>query len=319
MASSSSVHVKTPVHSHPLSAHEISSHGRRSRGRQDADAISTSNTGPTTSYFTLKAQSEAQNRDSSSRNVNGTGAKSGDVSNWDGSVRGYSKAEKRSIEAQDLPSNSLNMLWDRPGISPPSFMLGATHDPGSITHGPSNWRSPSLLSEETGEPSTAAKILTHRWHEYSDDSIQAKLSSIESSSDASKHPHHTTIRALSSALHNLSLVCTELEENHRMLQQKEDARRKRAGELMKELQPSERDIARRVIQSIFTDDDERVHQVQRQQSRMVKINVIFSFYIILILLEVAYRIPNGSHFRRSIAFLERARRFCNSFHHSYFL
>lgn len=61
----------------------------------------------------------------------------------------------------------------------------------------------------------------------------------------------------------------ELEESRRVLQEKEIARKHRAEVLMTELQPSERDIARRVIQSIFTDDDEDRHQVRRQHSLMV--------------------------------------------------
>jgi hypothetical protein len=143
-----------------------------------------------------------------------------------------------------------------------------------------------LPDEEVEEPS----ILSHKWHEYSDDVIHATLSSSESSS-------HTAIRALSSALSKLSRVCVELEENHRILQQKEDARRKRAEELIRELQPSERDVAKRVIQSIFTDDDERVHQVRRQQSRMVSRYqmdlslVFFDPYIV----EVYYRVTHRGH------------------------
>lgn len=292
-SSSSSTHLKTPVHSHPLSADE---RGRRSRGRQDADAITTSNGGPKTSYFTLKAQSEAHSKDSISRNVNGTETKTGNVSNWDGSVRGYGKAEKRQlIEGQDLSPNSLTVLWDQSGLRPsPTLVAGAADDSQALAV--LNWRSLKLSSEGTGDPSTTTQVLSHRWHEYSDDSMQAKLSSIESISETSRHPHHTAIRVLSSALHNLSQVCTDLEENHRVLQQKEDARRKRAGELMKELQPSERDTARRVIQSIFTDDDERVHRVQRQQSRMVRNNFRFLNFIKLNTLEVTYRILDGSHF-----------------------
>ena len=58
-------------------------------------------------------------------------------------------------------------------------------------------------------------------------------------------------------------------ESLRVIQEKERARKQRAEELMKELQPSERDIARRVMQSLFTDDDEGMHNVERSQSQMV--------------------------------------------------
>jgi hypothetical protein len=63
----------------------------------------------------------------------------------------------------------------------------------------------------------------------------------------------------------------ELELGRKVLQEKEAARRTRAEAIMNELQlVSEREIARRVIQSIFTDDNEEEHHVHRQQSLMVR-------------------------------------------------
>lgn len=261
-SSSSLIPPKTPVNSHPLSADEISSRGRRSRGKQDVES-SSSNGRPSTTYLTLKAQSEAQLGD----NVSSIRSATAPKSNWDGSVRGYGK--RKSVEGRNLSSSSLNALWDRSSLVPPAFSIGSPYDSGPSPRLSPNWRSPKLpLHEEEPLDSTTAssQVLSHKWHDYSEDIIQAKLSSID---DASSHPHHTAIRVLSSALHNMSRVCSELEENHRVLQEKDDARRKRAEELIKELLPSERDVAKRVIQSIFTDDDERTHQVERQQSRMV--------------------------------------------------
>ena len=51
-----------------------------------------------------------------------------------------------------------------------------------------------------------------------------------------------------------------------VLYEEELARRKRADELLKELEPSEQVIARRLIQSLFTDhdDDENEHNVHRK-------------------------------------------------------
>ncbi len=60
-----------------------------------------------------------------------------------------------------------------------------------------------------------------------------------------------------------------MEESLRVIKEKERARKRRAEELMKELQASDRDIARRVMQSLFTDDDEGIHQVERSQSQVV--------------------------------------------------
>ena len=47
---------------------------------------------------------------------------------------------------------------------------------------------------------------------------------------------------------------------------KELARRKQADELLKELEPSEQVITRRLIQSLFTDDDENEHNIHRKDS-----------------------------------------------------
>ena len=257
-SSSSSVHRKTPAQSHPLSADDISSRGRRSRGKQDIEPESR----PSTTYLALKAQSEVQ-RDHTT--VNGADPKS----NWDGSVRG-----KRKAPDEKDSSNSLSVMWDR---GPYVFATGESRNPGTSPLGSPNWRSPRLVLPDEEDEDTS--ILSHKWHDYSDDVIHATLSSSESSS-------HTAIRALSSALNKLSRVCTELEESHRVLQQKESARRTRAEELMKELQPSERDVAKRVIQSIFTDDDEQIHQVQRQQSRMVSCHQLRSFLAVVCLIPL---------------------------------
>ena len=125
-------------------------------------------------------------------------------------------------------------------------------------------------------PGAASRILATQWHDYSDEAIQSAISSIsvsESPASVSGHPYHTALRVLSSAVHSLTKVRREMEENLRVLQEKEHARRQRALELMKELQGSERDIARRVVQSLFTDDDEGLHKVEQVSfDRMVDPN-----------------------------------------------
>jgi hypothetical protein len=124
-----------------------------------------------------------------------------------------------------------------------------------------------------GLPTSAtSRILSNPWHDYSDEAIQSAISAIsvaESPASISSHPYHTSLRVLSSAVHNLTKIRREMEESLRVIQEKERARRQRAEELMKELQASDRDIARRVMQSLFTDDDEGMHKVERSQSNMV--------------------------------------------------
>lgn len=54
------------------------------------------------------------------------------------------------------------------------------------------------------------------------------------------------------------------------MEEKQRAGRQRAETLLEELLPSEQEVARRVIQSIFTDDDERQHRVERKESLSVR-------------------------------------------------
>ena len=259
----SSHNSKTTVDSHPLSPEEIPSKGRRNR----ATPVQTSNTKPTTAgnYFTLKAQLE--------QDLQGT-------PNWDGSVRGYGKSEKRKSVGGS--STSLSAMWDR---AAPLFVVGS---PQERSLGQPN---PELIV--TGEsdlegvaPAIASQVLATKWHTYSDEAIQTTISNLsasESPTDTPNHPYHTILRTLSSAVHNLSRVRLELEDGRKVLYEKELARRKRADELLKEFEPSEQIIARRLIQSLFTDDDENEHNVHRKQSVMVR-PLLFSRDISLLIL-----------------------------------
>ncbi|KAF8963126.1 rab-GTPase-TBC domain-containing protein [Flammula alnicola] len=251
-----STHIKTPVHSHPLSPEEVPSKGRRSRGQLGSDVRPTSTAA---NYFTLKAQLEQDQSDSP---------------NWDGSVRGYGKVEKRRVievnSGQKGSSSSLAMMWDKPTTTraPPLFVVGSTHDL-ALAQG-----TPEVLitaeSEVDGiDSAVSSQILATKWHTYSDEAIQttiSKISASDSPADASNHPYHTALRVLSSAVHNLSRARLELEVTRRVLREKEMASKARAEELLKELTTSEQDVARRIIQSLFADDDEDEHRVHRKQS-----------------------------------------------------
>jgi hypothetical protein len=126
---------------------------------------------------------------------------------------------------------------------------------------------------EEFDPAVKAQVLETKWHDYSDEAIQEAISSFtttQSPAEASSHPYHSTLRVLSQALHNLSQARLELEQGRLALQEKEKARRARAEAYMNELQlVSEREIARRVIHTVFTDDDELEHRIRRQHSFMV--------------------------------------------------
>ncbi|XP_006458949.1 hypothetical protein AGABI2DRAFT_217774 [Agaricus bisporus var. bisporus H97] len=222
----SSTHLKTPTHSHPLLSEEQPSRGRRRRAATPQSSSKTP-----TNYFTLKAQLEEDTVGQP---------------NWDGSVRGYGHhgrgKHRTDIREQDRPS--ISSLWDS------QQQIGMSD---SDRHG----------------PLVTSHVLATRWHDCSDDAIEgaiSKLTAMESPGDVVHHPYFTALRILASAYHRLLVVRQDLEEHRRGVQDKEDARRRRADELLHELQASDRDTARRVIQSIFTDDDEGVHRVQRKQS-----------------------------------------------------
>ncbi|RPD54813.1 TBC-domain-containing protein [Lentinus tigrinus ALCF2SS1-7] len=241
MASSSTQ--TTPAHSHPLSQDEGPSRGRRSRGKLNEDSPR-----PQTDYFTLKAQLD----DTSMEQTRYTNA------NWDGSVRGYGKGNRRSVKPPPLivvESSSEDVVADTAS----HFEILSDVLPNG---------SAGIMS-----PGTSSKILNTRWHDYSDDAMRAAVSDLASSSQdiPVDHPCYPIIRVLSSAVHNLTRARQELEDSRRELIEKEAARKERGKQLLQELQPFEKDVATRVLQSLFPNDDEttyQVHRVQRQQSVM---------------------------------------------------
>ncbi|TFK73323.1 TBC-domain-containing protein [Pluteus cervinus] len=305
-----SIHLKTPVQSHPLSPEEVpTTRSRRTRGNGPNDSTSeqksaTATSSPANNYLTLKAQLEQGSTSSGTASPSSATALTagGTISrettihaNWDGSVRGYGRSDREKPNKELLGSSSsagsrlgsttsLVGLWDpghlstSPTSQPPLFIVDGTKakTPSlrpSRRHGR---KGPDLfLSNEADyhgfslSPSTTAELLSTKWHECSDEEIQSNISNVASTSspaDPPNHPYHTVLRVLSSALHNLSQARMELEESRRVLKEKEAARRSRAETLLTELQPSEREIAKKVIHSIFADDDEDTHQVRRQHS-----------------------------------------------------
>ncbi|KAL4074944.1 rab-GTPase-TBC domain-containing protein [Scleroderma yunnanense] len=274
MASSSS-QVSTPVHLHPLSLHGLPpSRGRKSRAVQEA---STDTLVPQNNYFTLKAQLEKLGE--SDIKSSGVGSAQPSTPNWDGSVRGHGKAEwqETNEEHGTLPRHSsvasLPALWHSTA-HPSRFVVASPYDTSHhIPSSPGVSSRANRLSSEGGlsELSTplAAQVLANTWHNYSDEAIQSAISQLnvrESPADGDGHPYHAALRVLSSALQHMSRTCLELEERRKTLEEKQMAGRQRAETLLEGLQTSDRDVARRVIQSIFTDDDEHKHHVERQQS-----------------------------------------------------
>ncbi|PCH42541.1 TBC-domain-containing protein [Wolfiporia cocos MD-104 SS10] len=241
MMSNSSAPVSTPTHSHPLLSDEGPSRSRRSRGKHSAD-----DSRPAPDYFSLKAQLEHSAEEHT---------RHGSHANWDGSVRGYGKGGKRKA-AKPAP---LIVVESTSGhIATPST---DTYDSLS-----------SLLSgqsEGEGTSTTDSDILLTKWHDMPDDMIDSAVSRYNDAAPQSSipsYPYHNIIRALSSAVHNLSKMRRELEESRKLLQEKEAARQERTRLLLKELPASEQEVAKRILQSLFPDDDEEEHDVHKQHS-----------------------------------------------------
>ncbi|KAF9223253.1 TBC-domain-containing protein [Gyrodon lividus] len=281
---SPSLQASTPVHLHPLSPDELPpSRGRRTRALTQDSNSEIPTLKPQNSYFTLKAQFEKFS-DAETNGTTTTITSSHSTSyarpSWGGNVRGRrgSFSGEQGVE-RTTSTTSLSALWRGSPRSvhaqPPRFVVAPPYDanhlipPGTIApRAATNMSLSEGGSTELSSP-VAAQVLAHTWHDYSDEAIQSaisRLSDVESPSDADSHPYHTALRILSFALYHSSHVRLELEESRKLLEEKQIAGRQRAETLLEELPPSERDAARRVIQSIFTDDDEGRHHVERRES-----------------------------------------------------
>ncbi|KAI5892609.1 TBC-domain-containing protein [Schizophyllum commune H4-8] len=240
----------TPVRSHPLSPDELpsSSRSRKSRSSSKQQAAGSSSTAdlttPSATYFSLKAQLE---KDGGAR--------------WDGSVRGYSaRTEKPKSAASGAAHDRLTTMWDRPAP-----LLFVNQQPAALPTSPPRTPRPGALvpSEviDVNEASTplAPQIVSTRWHEYSDEAIQAAISSFseaETPAEVSRHPYHPVIRVLSQALHKVTRARVELEENRRLLLEREEERLQRAEDFLKGLDTPEQDVARRMMSALYPEKAE---------------------------------------------------------------
>lgn len=268
--SSSTLATTTPTRlSHPLSGELTpgSSRSRRTRGRQGSDASRTAST-----YLTLKSQLQPED------------ANLADGATLDGSVRGLGSrnVERLGGRGRDVSVSTISTIWDRStSQQAPAIIVEQPDSSHSDTVRPPRKDPPFQLHKEylSLDKDATSEVLTTRWHKQSDQAIQSTISKLDfqdPSSDAARHPYHATLRILSSALSNMRKAYKALEDDRALLQEKDAARKARADQLLRELPPSERDVARRILQSLFPDDDEHVHQIQRRQSNLVSLNLISS-------------------------------------------
>lgn len=261
----------TPVHSHPLSPADLPPRSsRNSRASREPDPR------PSANYYTLKAQQE--------RN-----------SDWDGSVRGHRRPERRKSADVFLDSPSPSSVAS-PRVAPLIVVASSTNPPAT----PSRKR-----TADADVDTLTTQVLATRWHEYSDEAIQTAVSKLSASDSpaVSSNPYHLALRSLSLALSNLSRARAELEEQRRKLQEREEERRRRADDLLHELPVAERDTARRVIQAIFTDEEQHKVLRNRKQSFMVKCTFLLLVAAMLLTPRiVAHRILVRGYCGRGSAF-----------------
>jgi len=247
-----SIHLKTPVQTHPLLTEEVTAtRGRRSRQPSAVPGEAK----PKNDYFALKAQLE---QDSASH-----------AATWDGSVRGYgrsgpSRKPSGSPSSRKPPAAS---VFDSPSPvhQPPNLPASGPQENTLGLKSP-----PDFLI--TSEDDSLTPMLATRWHELTDEGIQGAIANVSmaGSYQTDIQRYQAALRTLSAAYQSLCRTHLELEEKRRALVERETARRQRAEEFLKETQPSELDVAKRLFQSLFTDDDELKHRVQRKQSAVVR-------------------------------------------------
>ncbi|KAJ7732191.1 GTPase activating rab protein [Mycena metata] len=220
-----SIHLKTPVHEHPLLPEEFTSvRTRKFRGGNHHEADSR----PTSNYFTLKPEPEET------------------------SVHGYSVPNSLHHKPKPRASSaSLSVLWDRDDRIPPAplfIVADADAVTPSIFLDDAEHNNNLTALEDPEDPNLRAHVLDTPWHECDNDQIDAALNSLDGA--GASVPYHPALRILS---RNLTKARLELERGRRTL----EARRVRAEAVVRGLgRVEEREIARRVIEAVFGEDGE---------------------------------------------------------------
>ena len=246
--------------SHPLSP-AIPSSTRRGRIKQlpppDEEAR------PSANYFTLKAQAEQGQ------------ALLGDWARRDARSRGLSEArggDWTSTVARDSSERSLASLWDgRLTLKPKDTQTNSREEipPTPVPTGASK----ATSAKEFGGfgPFTTSQVLSTKWHEMSDSQIEDTVSLYNSTASSSEIPtqaYHSTLRALSAALEDLSVERTELDRLRVFMEERDKSLRSKAEKAVNMLSFSERDIGRRILDAMFTENEE-THLVVKRSSKMV--------------------------------------------------
>lgn len=228
--------------SHPLSPELQPSTGRRARGRthnEDED------TRPNTNYFTLKAQAEQASK--------GTY-----LSEWAASKRDDwdigDREMRRGISSRTVMKEDVNPLHEDRSKSKPIVIVNPAHSGtqsmmGSTTSPQVGHSLPSAEGEALGT-AAVTQVLETKWHELSDQLIEATIAQHDHGSGQSA-TFFPTLRALSAALEDTLSECRTLEVTLASMQAKEKERFEQAEQFISRLSSSEQATARRVL-DIFT-------------------------------------------------------------------
>ena len=232
--------------SHPLSPDlQTPAGNRRGRTRQPTENSQ--------SYFTPKPHRSSPDKWKAGHN---------NRASWDGSAFAHTPL---SFPRDGSTSNSLSQT---PFLKMPSS--NTVQKTGQmITHG-------NLFPvEEHADfgPITGSQVLETKWHRLSDEQIQDTISLLavksSSSEQAPLHPYCNTIRVMSAALEKLSLMRLELEEGRRLLIEKEKESRSRAQQLLEECEPSDQEVVRKFVNSLFAPQEEERNEPVKDHAFMV--------------------------------------------------
>ncbi|KAL5525835.1 hypothetical protein ACEPAG_7172 [Sanghuangporus baumii] len=247
--------------SHPLSP-ALPSSNRRGRPKQGPP--SDEEVQPSTNYFTLKAQAEQSHsllREWTKRDGRSRGLSEAGGSDWS------------STEARDSSERSLSSLWDgRLTLKAMSTNVNSREDISSTPDSTRAGAPGALARKDIGDfgPFTASQVLSTKWHEMSDTQIKDTISRYNTSAASSDVPaqaYHSTLRALSTALEELSVERTELDRLRVFMEERDKSLRKKAEHAVNMLPDSEREIGQRILTSIFSETEEP-HVVVKRSSRM---------------------------------------------------
>ncbi|KZT53277.1 TBC-domain-containing protein [Calocera cornea HHB12733] len=269
----------TPVDLHPLSPPDVLQGTRRGHRPPNAPAAS-SDAGPTSqpfSYFTLKSQSDE--RSLLNLLADGTGqparpeADEAPVQSPGNSptqgLRTRPAFNRRSLNhARHMSVSSLShpisIVEEHapPQHQPPGQPAFTLSLPPSRTHLDQSLLpvDPSAFARELTVPATR-KVLETKWHLFSDQEVAGAISDVAdlsaSPAEQPMNPVHAALRVMSGAFEDLSRKYEEVRRAREAEEERREERASRAREKIQSMPWAEREVARKVVEMFFAEEEER--------------------------------------------------------------